>query len=233
MTMLRLLPVIELTPGAIARRYAGERACPTTDAPNEAWDAWFLACLRDGGIEGLRPFRSRGWWIATEQWTAPATIERLVEAHVDEAPTLSAAVAAPALWHCFAGGFVLFDDERILVEPSCCVDLGNLEEWRAALAATDGEWRMLWVGHPWHFTRRDGSTLQISPRTEANEPTSLAVEHTVDAAQLAVAIERAQDEVDRFTERLRAVLARHTSDPAIATQLAQILVAAATPDETP
>jgi hypothetical protein len=48
------------------------------------------------------------------------------------------------------GGLALrSQSQNVLIEPSCCADLGNVADWRKAVGYRGAEWRTLWIGHPW------------------------------------------------------------------------------------
>ena len=221
--VLRLMPVFELEPGNLARRYAGSRDSPDTNAPDDAWEAWLLACLRDAGIDDLRPIAKRSWLFSIEQLQRVTTMERILEDHFDKSgSTMADAATDRKNRAALAGGFVLMAGQGVLVEPGCCCDLSNLAEWAQAAHALDGSWKMLWIGHPWRSVRLAGGALEISAAHEGS-PQALEVACRVDAAELADAVERARVALHALADRLYAAIVIHVGSPSLAASLARSL----------
>jgi hypothetical protein len=103
----------------------------------------------------------------------------------------------------FDGGLALCEGGHVLVEPSCCVDLGNLSDWRQPAAYRGEAWQMLWVGHPWLSVRSDGDGLVLSGPHESSDPVARWL---VGPAELARAVALAQAELEGLAARLRPAL---------------------------
>jgi hypothetical protein len=109
-------------------------------------------------------------------------------------------------------GFALCCGQEVLVEPSCCADLGNLAYWREAAAYRGEEWQMVWIGHPWLSVRFQEGWLILSQPHESEPPLA---RWAVRPEELESAVVRAQAELEAFARRLQpAFEALGASDPA-------------------
>lgn len=68
----------------------------------------------------------------------------------------------------FDGGIVLKKDDEVLIEPSCCGDLENIENWEKVVENRSSGWGEVWIGHPWILYKRKNGVISFSDYTEAN-----------------------------------------------------------------
>ena len=70
--------------------------------------------------------------------------------------------------HEICGGIVLKEGNTIYIEPSCCGDIGNINEWESIFEKELSEWNQLWIGHPWIYYRKANQIIEFSNYTELN-----------------------------------------------------------------
>src|SRR5205823_5324331 len=99
--------------------------------------------------------------------------------------------------------------DEVLAEPACCVDLGNLADWRQAAAYRSTEWRMLWLGHPWLSVRHEGGWLVLSGPHESHSPVA---RWAVTPEDLDAAVAQAENELADFAARLLPAVAAVVGD---------------------
>ncbi|OCA77814.1 hypothetical protein BBH99_11010 [Chryseobacterium contaminans] len=68
----------------------------------------------------------------------------------------------------FDGGIVVKKDDEVLIQPSCCGDLENIENWEKVLEKRSSGWTEIWIGHPWIFYKKENGIISFSDYTEAN-----------------------------------------------------------------
>ncbi|WP_336961210.1 hypothetical protein [Chryseobacterium contaminans] len=68
----------------------------------------------------------------------------------------------------FDGGIVVKKDDEVLIQPSCCGDLENIENWEKVLEKRSSGWAEIWIGHPWIFYKKENGIISFSDYTEAN-----------------------------------------------------------------
>ncbi len=151
----RLVPVIELDPGTYATE---SRQSPGT------------------GLSGLTAVSPGSWFVLAEHLgnsvLAIVLTNELSESGIPGFPDADGEIedclqeAVSAL----SGGYALMDGSEVLVEPSCCGDLGNLAEWQKVPHTDDSEWHDLWIGHPQLRFRVTEDEAEIEERQEYNQP---------------------------------------------------------------
>jgi hypothetical protein len=100
----------------------------------------------------------------------------------------------------FNGGLAFCQGDEVLVEPTCCADLGNISDWRDSAAYRGIEWQMLWIGHPWLSVRYDNQWLVLSQLHESDAPVARWL---VTPENLGAAVARARAELADFAVRLQ------------------------------
>ncbi len=213
LTLLRdvqLIPVLELEPWGFS---TSDRPSPSGSGLEmpEAWGRYWLDCLADSGIIVLSPLRPASWHVPVHEIGDPETLEKIVRSHVRDAGGIEAPTEADEI-PILSGGLALLSKGEVVIEPTCCADLGNLSEWRAAAGYRKSEWRMLWIGHPWLSVRYEGRSLVISEPHESDTPSG---RWTVDAGVLDRAVVAAEVELERLYRRLeRALMSLGAADRA-------------------
>ncbi|MEQ8852500.1 hypothetical protein [Gimesia sp.] len=197
---IKLTPVIEFFPTDFSRQ---DRKMPDGGAACAEWESYWKSCLADSGVEELNPIECGSCYvdtseISTEQLARalPVFLEDcggLAELHdTDSRPILSGGLALSAYRH------------GILVLPTCCSDLSNLESWQTAAGYTGLSWEMLWIGHPWLSMKFQQPWLVLSDLHESDDPEARWM---VDPADLRNAITVAEAELNQFRDQLAGVLA--------------------------
>ncbi|QDU00401.1 hypothetical protein V6x_00740 [Gimesia chilikensis] len=196
---IKLTPVIEFFPTDFSRK---DRKMPDGGAACAEWEPYWKSCLADSGVKGLNPIERGSCYVATSDISTeqlarslPVFLEDcggLAELHhADSRPILSGGLALSAYRH------------GILVLPTCCSDLSNLESWQTAAGYTGHSWEMLWIGHPWLSVKFQQPWLVLSDLHESDDPEARWM---VDPADLRNAIIVAEEELNRFKEQLAQVL---------------------------
>jgi hypothetical protein len=198
---VELVPVLELEPMKFATGEHPLRVGTGPDMP-EAWHRYWLDCLTDSGITGLAPLRPASWHVPTRQLADPAMLRKYLEVTVSKwgGPGL---FTEPDSKPVLDGGLALLASGDVVVQPTCCVDLGSLSDWREAAAYRGNGWQMLWIGHPWVSVRYETPWLVVSDLHESDMPTG---RWAVNADDLERAVASAEAEQEAFSVRLRSVL---------------------------
>lgn len=221
LTDLQLVPVLELLPWQFS-----DRESPTVPEHERAaaWSRHWFDCLEEAGVIGLNPVAPNSCHIPVTALTDLTTLDHILNKLV-EPDTRSDPESATAL----SGGVALVSGGAVLVEPQCCVDLGDWREWHSIAAHTAPKWKSLWIGHPCLAARAEGSDLVLAGPHESAPPEP----HWVfDRELVAPAVERAVRELERFADRLTVVLLgpdakRGAEVRALAQRLAGVTVIAA------
>jgi hypothetical protein len=194
---LALRPVLELEPGRYAREGRSFPRESGAEAPH-LWDRYWRDSLADAGIGGLEPLRAGSWLVELHHLERDDVLRAIVErALADMDPDDDPCDRVGPL----DGGYLLACDDEPIIEPRCCGDLTNLDDWRGAAECRAVEPQTLWIGHPSLLVHRDGDHLVLEETTESGSEDELRV-FLVDPAAIGAAIIPAAEQRNRFAARL-------------------------------
>lgn len=199
-----LIPAVELEPDLFATQ---DRPLPFLSGRESDEDLlrYWLDSLADAGIRGLTPLRPDSWHVPTRQLTDPDVLQRVLAAVIEDWGGLEV-LTDPGRNAVLEGGLALVSGGALLAEPTCCVDLGCVADWRKAAEYRGADWRMLWTGHPWLSVRFEGGALILSEPHESNEPAGRwAIRPDLLAQAVAVAEAELEDFARRLVEPLKAL----------------------------
>jgi hypothetical protein len=142
---VELIPVLQCEPCRFA---AEDRLSPagTYDDMPEEWHRFWRDSLADSGITGLTPIEWGSWHVPTSQFTDTPLLNRVLEAIFHDFMKTGLSIDLECLP--LLGGLALRSQSRVLVEPGCCADLGDLAGWRKAVDYKQVEWQSVSNGHP-------------------------------------------------------------------------------------
>lgn len=198
---LELVPVLELEPYQFATRDHPRPSGAARDLP-ENLERYWLDALADAGITGLSPLSPGSWHVPTRDLTDPAVLQKMIAVLLHGWGGVEN-LDDPDGRHVLDGGLALLSGNEVLVEPTCCSDLGNVSEWRGASGYRGPDWTMLWIGHPWLSVRFDEELLILSDPHESLEPVG---RWAVRSEELVRAVIAAEVELEHFAGRLARVL---------------------------
>lgn len=193
---LRLVPVVEFEPGAY-----GSTPQPCTGPwTTEESETYWRACLRAGGVVGVDPIAPGSWLVPLVALKSPDLLHRVLQVHFADGVPADLDEIGP-----LCGGLALVDGGEMLVLPTCCGDLGDLDNWRTATEQRTESPEMLWIGHPWLTVWYQAPMLHIREETEYNLPAHPR-EFVMNPEMLQSAVRQATRELDLFCERVVASL---------------------------
>jgi hypothetical protein len=150
----------------------------------------------------LRPIRPGSWHVPTTAFTDPLVLEPVLAAILQASGGVEA-LADPETSPALNGGLALRCAGDVLVEPTCCSDLGNASDWKEAAVYRGWDWRMVWIGHPWISVCCREPWLILSSQHESADPKE---GWAVRPEELGGALAAAEGELERFARQIAAVL---------------------------
>jgi hypothetical protein len=205
----KLIPLIELDPSLFRK---ADRSPPDIGSEDTAgWERYWLDSLADSGIVGLKPFLGY-WLVAVSDLVHPQHLARLVEVWIDRCEAWAGdtsddgtrAVNLDELGP-LNGGYCLQAHGEGWVEPGCCSDLGNIEEWAKASVYRSEAWEMVWIGHPWVSVRYSEGLLVFSKPHESNFPDDW---FAIEPGALNLAVDFARVKLEQFELTLLPIVER-------------------------
>ncbi|MBD3673846.1 MAG: hypothetical protein HUJ26_10010 [Planctomycetaceae bacterium] len=198
---IELKPVVELEPSSFSTENRTSPQGSFRDMP-DAWDHYWRASMADSGITEINPIFPGSWHIATAEFST-FNLEKYLGVIVDDWGGLSSLDnrdSRPVL----NGGLALCSkDSGVIVEPTCCSDLGDIANWKAAVAFEGEHWETLWIGHPWLSMKFRQPWLLLSDLHESNDPVE---RWAVKPDELGHAVSAAEAELSRLSKVIASVL---------------------------
>lgn len=179
-----------------------------SDDPNlndlpEDGHAFWTACISHRGLGGLAPVKS-GSYLVDLITINDAALEEILKNELEGVDLMAYNEQVGRI----SGGVVLSLDEKIVIAPNCCGDIGDLAGWEAIIRVGTGEWKQLWIGHPWVYYRVRGELVEFSDYTEKEKTADLSVLVTVSRKKLAEELQLLRLEQDQFEKRIESVLGK-------------------------
>ena len=199
---IQLVPVLELVPTKFSSQTRESPSGSSRDVPEE-WFRYWTDSLADSNITGLQPLRRDSWHVPTVNFDVSGNLRRFLEKTFDEwggIDSLSHSDCKPVL----NGGLALQCSAcDVLIEPGCCADLGDANNWKEAAEYRGTEWQILWIGHPWLSVRFQPPWLVVSEQHESDTPSG---NWAVSPEELDRAVDEAKSQLERFAGELARVL---------------------------
>jgi hypothetical protein len=156
---MELINILEITPwGYTDKEYELPKGSKM-ELPEE-WSKNWYQCLSDSGLQSLVPIEFASYFIditTISDFELKVIIQKeLKEIELEENMKYEEYVTP------LYGGIVIKENNKIIIEPQCCSDLNDLEEWLDIFNHNELEWHKLWIGHPWILYRRQHGYVEFS-----------------------------------------------------------------------
>lgn len=159
---MKLINTIEISP----YEYANENY-ETPDGSfkkaAEAWDHFWKKCLSDSQLGNLSAIK-KGSFLVDISSITDNELEIIIQ---HELQNVDLEYYDDEIYR-LAGGIVLQFGDDFVIEPTCCGDIGNIQEWEEIFEAKTSIWKQLWIGHPWVFYKKENNQVHISDYYEKN-----------------------------------------------------------------
>lgn len=147
--LIKLCLVLEVEP-----YHWSQRQLPSVDPARECreiWHAFFQECMADAGILGIEPIQPGSFFVDAFSVVKNELIVRMIQEELEESDFPSEdgqedlcdidTVSA------FSGGYAIVSGDNVLLEPQCCCDFSNLDNWKQVLLEQPKN-GTVWIGHP-------------------------------------------------------------------------------------
>ncbi len=212
--MLVLEPVVEFAPWD----WIGEEAHELIQKENwkKYWDT-YLQTL------GVKPTHSGSWFVSVNEINHSKTLEKLIKLYLKPDKFSIKELQSDAIrFSAFIGGYMLFKDEKILFEPQCCCDLGDLYEWKKVGEIDTAEWYNVLIGHALMYVRKVNNQIEIKEKFEYGNKEPIL--ELVDIDELVLATSKAEKSIFTFKEKLIPVIDDIVGNHTLTKRLSGILV---------
>ena len=140
-----------------------ERPNGTIEEKRDEWSELWFKCVSDSGLNNIKPIESGSWFVDLSQLTKN-DLEIIIKRHIKEVNLSNFKEEMVAL----SGGIVIQNNNEILIEPTCCGDISDIQNWEEIRNTELNKWTQLWIGHPWVFYKKNDNYITISDYTDNN-----------------------------------------------------------------
>lgn len=159
---LKLINTIELSPYNYSEKEYEFPNGSSSELPDE-WNEFWLRCILDKNIENLKAIKKSSYLVDIETIN-DRELEEIIKNELKEVELDDFEEQVSRI----KGGISIIENEILIIEPTCCGDIGNLNEWENIFENKSNTWHQLWVGHPWLFYKKEKGCVGFSDYTELN-----------------------------------------------------------------
>lgn len=160
MHKVKLIPVLEIPHPVEAWDTAGAHPKKTWSTDPKGWEDYLVIVNYHSGYGHLKCYPEGSGRYPIEQFSQE-DISRVVELHIADTPLKESC----ALF----GGYVLSENNKVILLPQCCGTLADIASWESIACSEVFEEYFCLEGHPAPLARSDGTTLTIECSDE-DEP---------------------------------------------------------------
>lgn len=170
----------------------------------------WLSSLEAAGIRASREVVQDSGLVFADEITSARGLRTVTRAHLTsgDGPGLMSPLSESAL----QGGFVLMEEDEVVLTPGCCGHLGHITEWRRAAQHRNTDPLRLRIGHPEVSVTYENGLLCLHEKHDIehqNRPRTLRVA----PAALTSAVASASVRVAELMKRLRGSLGSSKPPP--------------------
>jgi len=159
---LKLINTIEISPYDYANSAYEYPNGNSKDLSKER-DKFWRRCLADKNLENLSAVRE-GSYLVDITSIGNRELEEIIKNELKEVDLNDYEEQVGRI----CGGIVIKNKNEFPIEPTCCGDIGNIQEWKTSIEEGTENWKQLWIGHPWIFYRKVNDKIELSDYYEAN-----------------------------------------------------------------
>lgn len=199
---MQLINTIEITPWGYTKQDYELPKGSKIELPEE-WSKNWYQCLSDSGLQNLVPIEFASYFIDITT-LGDFELKIIIQKELEDIDLMNYDECVPR----FCGGIVIKENDKIIIDPQCCADLNNLEEWLDIFNQNKEEWHQLWIGHPWIFYKINNEFIEFSDNVELNlsDFKDICVKHRIPKNWLKFELEKAKENQVVFEQRIAKIL---------------------------
>jgi hypothetical protein len=159
---MELINTIEISPYTYASQEYVYPDGSSKEFPEE-WNQFWIKCISGKNLGGLKAIE-KGSYLVDIEIIKEHELEEILKQELSEIEIDDVEEQLSRL----SGGIVVKEGNEILLKPTCCGDIGNIQEWENIFEAEASQWHQLWIGHPWIFYKRENGLICFSDYTDSN-----------------------------------------------------------------
>ncbi|WP_405368339.1 hypothetical protein [Nonlabens sp. Asnod2-A12] len=199
---MKLLNTIEIEPLDYTEN---EYEFPNTSKEKnaKAWSDFWYKCVSDSNLESLKPIELGSYLIDIKN-ISDSELKTILQKELKGKDLSNAEEYVEPLF----GGIVITENDKIIIEPTCCGDIANLNHWEKIEKFELNKWEQLWIGHPWVYCKKTNESIILSDYTEVNlgDYKELSEKYNFSRQELNSQIKSSRKDINAFEKQIRKVL---------------------------
>lgn len=199
---MKLINTIEVSPFDYAINEYKSPNGSSKDLPEE-WDEFWKKCLSDKNIKNLESIK-KGSFLVDITSIKLFELEVIIKNELKDIDLKDYEEQIGRI----CGGIAIKIGNEFLIEPTCCGDIGNIQEWQSIFEDGNDNWQELWIGHPWVFYKKTGGEIEFSDYYESNLENLQEVKSIlkVQGSELKEKLKIIKEEQVEFENKIRVIL---------------------------
>ena len=159
---MKLINTIEIEPWGYTQNKYDSPSISRSEDP-KGWSDFWYKCISDSNLQNLKPIEL-GSYLVDLSKIGEAELNIILKKELEDIDLSNyQEYVGPII-----GGIVILENDKIVLEPTCCVDLSDIQNWEEIESTELNKWTLLWIGHPWIFYKRTEKYIAISDYTDYN-----------------------------------------------------------------
>ncbi|GGG04275.1 hypothetical protein GCM10011344_00770 [Dokdonia pacifica] len=159
---MKLLNTIEIEPLDYAKNEYESPTVSKVENPKDWSDFWYK-CISDSHLQNLQPIEL-GSYLVDINKIGESELKTILKKELKDVDLSNIQEGVSQI----IGGIVILENDKIILEPTCCGDISDIRNWEEVGNAQLNKWTQLWIGHPWIFYKRIDNYIAISDYTDYN-----------------------------------------------------------------
>lgn len=139
---MKLLNTIEIEPWDYAKNEYESPSVSKVENP-KAWSDFWYKCISDSNLQNLQPIELGSYLVDINKIGEPE-LKTIIEKEIKGVDLSDFQEYVGQI----IGGIVVLENEKIVLEPTCCGDISDIHNWEEIGNAELNKWTQLWIGHP-------------------------------------------------------------------------------------
>lgn len=171
----------------------------------KAWSDFWYKCVSDSNLENLKPIELGSYLIDIKN-ISDSELKTILQKELKGKDLSNAEEYVEPLF----GGIVIIENDNIIIEPTCCGDIANLNHWEEIEKLELNKWEQLWIGHPWVYCKKTIESIILSDYTEINlsDYKGLSEKYIFSRKELNSHIKSCRKDIMDFEKQIRKVLVK-------------------------
>ncbi|WP_452601472.1 hypothetical protein [Pontimicrobium sp. MEBiC06410] len=159
---MKLLNTIEIEPWDYTKNEYESPSVSKVENP-KAWSDFWYKCISDSNLQNLKPIEI-GSYLVDINNIGDSELKTILKKELEDVDLSDFKEYVGQI----IGGIVIVKNGKIIIEPTCCGDISDIQNWEEVGNAEFNKWTQLWIGHPWIFYKRTDNYIAVSDYTDYN-----------------------------------------------------------------